>query len=191
MLSIEERVAIVSVRLRGLSYQQVQQSFEWKFRKSAPTRANIQLLVNKLKRTGSVLDEKRWGRPQISEDNTRRIQQAAEQGPCASIHHLSNQLDIPRTTVWRVLHFKFMKRAYHLQVRDYLNNTFRNTWIGRAAPKHWASCSPDLTPLHFLAWGFINPSVRFHVHATLVFKWFYLRFDVHLTSSCRLNFEGP
>jgi hypothetical protein len=37
----------------------------------------------------------------------------------------------------------------------------------------------------------VNPSVRFHVHATLVFKWFYLRFDVHLTSSCRLNFEGP
>jgi hypothetical protein len=39
--------------------------------------------------------------------------------------------------------------------------------------------------------GDFNPSVRFHVHATLVFKWCYLRFDVHLTSSCRLNFEGP
>jgi hypothetical protein len=38
-------------------------------------------------------------------------------------------------------------------VRHYLNNTFRNTWIGRAAPKHWAPSSLDLTPLHFFAWG--------------------------------------
>jgi hypothetical protein len=46
MINIEERVAIVSTQLRGLSYQQVQQNFEPKFRKPAPTRANIRLLVN-------------------------------------------------------------------------------------------------------------------------------------------------
>jgi hypothetical protein len=38
MLGIEERVATISVRLRGLSYQQVQQSFGRKFRKPTPTR---------------------------------------------------------------------------------------------------------------------------------------------------------
>jgi transposase len=102
MLNNEERVAIVTARLHGLSYQQVQQSFERQFRKPAPTRANIRLLVNKFKRTGSVLDEKRSGRPQISEDDAGRILQATEQSPHASIRRLSNQLDIPRTTVWRV-----------------------------------------------------------------------------------------
>jgi hypothetical protein len=41
-------------------------------------------------------------------------------------------------------------------VYDYLNNTFRNTWIGRAAPKHWAPRYSDLTPLNFFAWDFIK-----------------------------------
>jgi hypothetical protein len=89
----------------------------------------------------------------------RRLQQATEQSPRASICRLSNQLDIPRTTVCRVLHFKLEKRAYHIEARDYLNNNFRNTWIGRTAQKHWAPHSPDLTPLDFFIWGFIKPNV--------------------------------
>jgi hypothetical protein len=59
MLNIEEGVITVSARLSGLSYQHAQQNFERKFRKPAPTTANIRLLVNKFKRTGSVLDGKR------------------------------------------------------------------------------------------------------------------------------------
>jgi hypothetical protein len=92
MLSIEEGVAIVSVQLRGLSYQQMQQGFEQKFRKPVPTRANIQLLINKFKRTGSVLNEKCSGRPQTSEGNIGRIQRAIEQSPHVSIHRLVTNL---------------------------------------------------------------------------------------------------
>jgi transposase len=105
MLNIEERVTTVSAGLRGLSYQHVQHSFERKFRKPAPVRASIRLLVNRFKRTGSVLDEKRSGRPQTSEDDVGCIQQATEQSPSASVRHLSNQLHIPRTTIWRVFAF--------------------------------------------------------------------------------------
>jgi hypothetical protein len=155
MLNIEERVRIVSAQLRGWSYQQVRRDFERKFRKPPPTRASIRLLVNKLKRTGNVLDEKRSGRPQTCEYDVGRIQQAVEQSPSASVRCLSNQLDIPRTTVSRVLHFKLKKGAYHLQVRDYLSHTFRNTLVGWAAPKHWSPRSPYLTLLDFFAWGFI------------------------------------
>jgi hypothetical protein len=83
MLNIEERVVIFSAQLRGLNYQQVQHSFERKLRKPAPPRANVRLLVNKFKRTG---------RPQTSEDDAGRIQQATEQSPRTSIRHLINQL---------------------------------------------------------------------------------------------------
>jgi hypothetical protein len=106
-----------------------------------------------------VLDNKDSGRPQTSEDDIGRIQQEVEQNPRASIHCLSNQVDIPRTTVWRVLCFKLRKRAYHLQVRDCLNNTSRNTWIGRAGTKLWALRLPDFTPLGVFAWGFIKSKV--------------------------------
>jgi hypothetical protein len=44
-------------------------------------------------------------------------------------------------------------------LRDYLINSFRNMWIGRAAPKHWAPRSPDMTPLDFFAWSFIKSKV--------------------------------
>jgi transposase len=159
MLNVEEGVAVVFARLCGLSYQQAQQGFERKFRKPAPTRANIRLLVNKFKRTGSGLDEKRSGRPQTSEDNVGRIEQVIKKSPRASLRRLSNQLDILRTTVWRVLHFELQKRACHLQVCDYFNNSFRNTWIGRAAPKHWAPRPLYLTPLDFFTWCFIKSNV--------------------------------
>ncbi|PSN41180.1 hypothetical protein C0J52_16102 [Blattella germanica] len=39
---------------------------------------------------------------------------------------------------------------YTLIVWDYLNEIFRNRWIGRAAGPMWAVHSPDLTPLDFL-----------------------------------------
>jgi hypothetical protein len=141
-----------STLLRGLSYQQMHRSFEWKFRKPARTRVNVRLLVNKFKRTGSELDGKCSDRPQASEDDVGCI----EQSPRASVRRLSNQLDIPRRLFGE---FKRQKRAYRLQVCDYLNNSFRNTWIGRAAPKHWARSSPDLTPLHFFTWCFIKSKV--------------------------------
>jgi hypothetical protein len=48
---------MVSARLLGLSYQQVQESFERNFRELASTRSNIRLPANRYKRTGNVLDE--------------------------------------------------------------------------------------------------------------------------------------
>jgi hypothetical protein len=87
-----KRVAIISARLRGLSYQHGQQGSERKFRKPASTRANTRLLVNRFKGIGIALDEQRSGRPQTSEGDAGRIQQATEQSPRASVRCLSNQL---------------------------------------------------------------------------------------------------
>jgi hypothetical protein len=74
VLHIEEKAGIASARLRGLGCQHVEQSFERQLKKPAPTRAKIQLLVCKIKSTGSVLEEKCLGRPQISEHDVGRIQ---------------------------------------------------------------------------------------------------------------------
>jgi hypothetical protein len=42
---------------------------------------------------------------------------------------------------------------FALHVREYLNNVFRNRWIGRRGPIEWAARSPDLSPLDFFLWG--------------------------------------
>lgn len=38
-------------------------------------------------------------------------------------------------------------------VREYLDSTFPNTWIGNSGPIHWPARSPDLSPLDFYLWG--------------------------------------
>ncbi|KAJ4445525.1 hypothetical protein ANN_12205 [Periplaneta americana] len=58
MLTIQKRIAVVSARLRGMTYEQVRQDFERRFRKPGPTRQAIRDLVNKFQRTGNSADEK-------------------------------------------------------------------------------------------------------------------------------------
>ncbi|KAJ4442650.1 hypothetical protein ANN_04239 [Periplaneta americana] len=66
MYTVEERIAVVAGRLRGQTYLQVRAAFERRFRKPAPTQQNIQMLVNKFLRTGSVADERWSGRSSTS-----------------------------------------------------------------------------------------------------------------------------
>lgn len=42
---------------------------------------------------------------------------------------------------------------WRLTVREYLNDVFPNSWIGRDGPIPWPPRSPDLTPLDFYVWG--------------------------------------
>jgi len=44
-------------------------------------------------------------------------------------------------------------------VRQYLNETFGNRWIGRYGPVTWPPRSPDLTPLDFYLWGHMKTLV--------------------------------
>lgn len=45
------------------------------------------------------------------------------------------------------------------EVKDFLNATFPNRWIGRNGPIRWPPRSPDLTPLDFFLWGFLKDRV--------------------------------
>ena len=42
-----------------------------------------------------------------------------------------------------------------LQVRQFLNDTFPERWIGRDSPILWPPRSPDITPLDFFLWGYV------------------------------------
>ena len=49
-------------------------------------------------------------------------------------------------------------------VRNHLNVTYPNRWIGRGVPVPWPARSPDLTPLDYFLWG----SMKALVYATPV-----------------------
>lgn len=42
---------------------------------------------------------------------------------------------------------------WSVNVRELLDNSFSNSWIGRGGPIPWPARSPDLTPLDFYVWG--------------------------------------
>jgi len=44
-------------------------------------------------------------------------------------------------------------------VRDYLNQTFPERWIGRRGPVEWPPRSPDLSPLDYFLWGHLKSVV--------------------------------
>lgn len=48
---------------------------------------------------------------------------------------------------------------FAVRVRDYLNNTYPDRWIGRLGPILWPPRSPDLNPLDFFYWGCIKEKV--------------------------------
>jgi len=46
---------------------------------------------------------------------------------------------------------------YTRHVREYLNESFPNRWLGRGGP--WPRRSPDLTPLYYYLWGHMKTLV--------------------------------
>ena len=44
-------------------------------------------------------------------------------------------------------------------VREYLNESFPNRWLGRGGHVTWAPRSPDLTPLDYYLWGHMKTLV--------------------------------
>lgn len=48
---------------------------------------------------------------------------------------------------------------YARNVRNYLNNQWREQWIGRGGHISWPARSPDLTPMDFFLWGYVKDLV--------------------------------
>lgn len=48
---------------------------------------------------------------------------------------------------------------YAVRVREFLDQHFTDTWIGRRGSIEWAPRSPDLTPADFFLWGFLKDRV--------------------------------
>lgn len=48
---------------------------------------------------------------------------------------------------------------YAMEVRNYLDETFPNRWIGRGSLNPWPARSPDFNPMDFCFWGVMKSSV--------------------------------
>jgi hypothetical protein len=85
-------------------------------------------------------------------------------------HHLENMLDDLNLETRRNLQwFQHDGAPPHnfLPVRNYLDEIFPNSWIGRNAPVLWPPRSPDLSVLDFYLWGAIKDKVYKETYASI------------------------
>ena len=62
------------------------------------------------------------GSPRVSEDDVARIQAVYKRSPSKSTCRASRELQLPKTTVWRVLRRRLVMKPYKLQLLQALNN---------------------------------------------------------------------
>ena len=78
-------------------------AFRLRFNIHPPTRKNICRWNYQFEQIGCLCKGKSYGRPGVSEENVRRIQESFECSPRKSTGRASRELGIPQPTVWRVL----------------------------------------------------------------------------------------
>lgn len=116
MMNVQERVMVVTCRIRGMKCCEIRDKFTRKFYKPGPTDKAIRELVNKFKRTGSVHDEERSGRPQTAQQNIEAVRIMFEDDRKISVRNASHRLTIPKTTIHRILRTTLKKKCYHIQL---------------------------------------------------------------------------
>jgi len=74
-------VFVVTCKIKGMKCEKIGDNFERKFHKKCPTDKAIRELLTKFQRTGSVLDDRRNGRPKKSGERMELVREAFEEDP--------------------------------------------------------------------------------------------------------------
>ena len=116
MLTIQQKAQCVLWYNELKSPTAVQRKFRNEFGQDPPHTNSIKRWFKNFMETGSILDRKRSGRPSIDEEPVDAVHVAFHRSPRKSIRVASNELDIPRSTVHKVLHKRLRLHAYKLQI---------------------------------------------------------------------------
>ena len=116
MSTPQEKAQCVSWFIETKSVIQAQRNFTRKYGRKPPARFTIRAWHEKFMETGSVLQRKGAGRPQISEEEIESARVAYARSPRKSIRRASTQLQIPRSTIHKVLHTNLRLYVQLLQV---------------------------------------------------------------------------
>lgn len=123
MFSVKEKAQCVLWHAELKSIILVQRAFRRTHEKEPPHENNIRRWFNQFKETGSVLKQKSPGRPPVSDENVERIRQSAVRSPKKSIARRSLELQIPKTTIHKVLRKRLQLYAYKIQLLQELKPT--------------------------------------------------------------------
>lgn len=136
---MEERVTIVKTHYKyGESFVETVRKLRGTFgRRNAPREATVRRLVQKFEQTGSVVDNKRIGRPRTSRsaENIAAVSDSVIECPKTSIRRRSLELGISRSTMQRILtndmhlHPFKIQLTQELKPNDHLKRRVFVDWV--------------------------------------------------------------
>ena len=103
MATMQHKMFCVREFIKTESVNAVQREFPLRFDIQPPTRNSICRWNHQFEKRGCMCKGKSSGRPRVSEENVRRIEESFERSPRKSTGRASRELGIPQPTVWRVL----------------------------------------------------------------------------------------
>ena len=116
MTTPQEKAKCVPWFIETKSDVQTQGNYRSKYGRDPPSRPSIRLWHKKFMETGTVFNTRRSGRPRTSEKNIERVRQAFQRFPMKSIPTAARQLELPRSTVHKVLYKNLRLYAYKVQL---------------------------------------------------------------------------
>ena len=122
MTTPQEKAQCVSWFIETKSDVQTQRNYRSRYGREPPSRPSIRLWHKKFIETGTVFDTRRSVRPRTSEENIERVRQAFQRSPIKSIRTAARQLELPRSTVHKVLHKNLRLYGYKVQMLQALQS---------------------------------------------------------------------
>ena len=121
MYSNQEKAQCVLWYHETQSPKTVQRQFQTAYHRQAPDVKSIKMWYAKFKATGSVCDLPRTGRPGPSAQAIQTVRDAFLRSPKKSVRRASRELQIPKTSVHRILHKQLLFRAYKVQIVQFFH----------------------------------------------------------------------
>ena len=116
MTTPQEKAQCVSWFIETKSDVQTQQNYRSKYGRDPPSLPSICLWHKKFMETGTVFNTRRSERPRTCKENIESVRQAFQRSPMKSIRTATRQLELPRSTVHKVLHKNLRLYAYKVQM---------------------------------------------------------------------------
>ena len=114
MATMQHKIFYFRELIKTESATAVQRVFRLRLNIQHPTRKSICRWNHQFEQIGCLCKGKSSGRPRVSEENVKRIQESFERSPRKSTRRASRELGIPQPTVWRVLRCRLLFNWVHL-----------------------------------------------------------------------------
>jgi len=114
MATMQHKIFCVRQFIKTESATAVRRAFRLRFNIQPPTRKSICRWNQQFEQMGCLCKCKSSGRPRVSEENVRRIQESFECIPRTSTRRASREFGISQPTVWRVLSRRLLFNWVHL-----------------------------------------------------------------------------